>query len=251
MRDGGLAGLAVADDELALTAADRDQRVERLDAGLQRLVHALALHDAGRLDLQAARLGGVDRALAVDRLAERVHHAAEQRLAHRHRGDLPGALDGVALADVAEVAHDGDADVVLLEVEHEALHAVRELDQLAGEDALEAVDAGDAVAHGEHGSGLGDGDLLAVVLDLLADDSADFVGADFHGLVCRAGGASGTRAGGLSRAPAPGVNVARVSEPEGARGLYHRCATLATAEDTGSTRRAATRSVAVLAASTR
>ena len=52
-------------------------------------------------------------------------------------------------------------------------------------DALQAVDAGDAVAQAEHGAGLGNGDLLAVVLDLLADDSADLVGADFHGLVCR------------------------------------------------------------------
>jgi hypothetical protein len=31
-RDRGLAGLAVADDQLALAAADRDQRVDRLDA---------------------------------------------------------------------------------------------------------------------------------------------------------------------------------------------------------------------------
>ncbi len=37
-RDGGLAGLAVADDQLALAAADRDHRVDGLEAGLQRLV---------------------------------------------------------------------------------------------------------------------------------------------------------------------------------------------------------------------
>src|SRR3546814_4122553 len=48
-RDGGLAGLAVADDELALAAADRDQRVDRLEAGLHRLVHRLARDAARRL----------------------------------------------------------------------------------------------------------------------------------------------------------------------------------------------------------
>jgi hypothetical protein len=35
-----------------------------------------------------------DRALAVDRLAERVDDAAEQALADRHVDDLAGALDG-------------------------------------------------------------------------------------------------------------------------------------------------------------
>ncbi len=36
-RDGGLAGLAVADDQLALAAADGDERVDRLEAGLHGL----------------------------------------------------------------------------------------------------------------------------------------------------------------------------------------------------------------------
>src|SRR3546814_3363334 len=46
--DGGLAGLPVADDQLALAAADGGHGVDGLDAGLQRLVHRLALDDARR-----------------------------------------------------------------------------------------------------------------------------------------------------------------------------------------------------------
>src|SRR5215468_10661245 len=46
-RDRGLADAAVADDQLALAAADRDHRVDRLHAGLHRLVHDLARDDAG------------------------------------------------------------------------------------------------------------------------------------------------------------------------------------------------------------
>src|SRR3546814_18515689 len=41
----GLAGVAVADDQLALAAADGNERVERLEAGLHRLVHRLARDD--------------------------------------------------------------------------------------------------------------------------------------------------------------------------------------------------------------
>ena len=51
---GGLAGLAVADDQLALPAADRDHRVDRLDARLHRLLDRLAREDARRLHLDAA-----------------------------------------------------------------------------------------------------------------------------------------------------------------------------------------------------
>jgi hypothetical protein len=39
---GGLAGLAVADDQLALAAADRDHGVDGLEAGGHGLVHRLA-----------------------------------------------------------------------------------------------------------------------------------------------------------------------------------------------------------------
>ena len=47
-RDGRLAGLAVADDQFALPPADRDHRIDALDARRQRLFHRLAVGDARR-----------------------------------------------------------------------------------------------------------------------------------------------------------------------------------------------------------
>ena len=143
-------------------------------------MHRLAGDDAGRLDLDLAhRLGG-DRALAVDRLAERVDHAADELVADRDRGDLAGALDLVVLADLLVLAEERDADVVFFEVEDDALDVVRELEELTGHGAGEAVDARDAVADGEHGAGLDDRDLLIVLLDLLPDDLRDLFGFDVH-----------------------------------------------------------------------
>src|SRR4029079_18741403 len=52
--DRGLAGLAVADDQLTLAAADRGHRVDGLDAGLQAFANALPLHNAGGLHLEVA-----------------------------------------------------------------------------------------------------------------------------------------------------------------------------------------------------
>src|SRR6185369_8943512 len=82
--DGGLAGAAVADDQLALSAADRDHRVDGLDAGLQRLLHGLANDDARRLTLDLARVACLDLALAVDRAAERIHYSSDELGPDRH-----------------------------------------------------------------------------------------------------------------------------------------------------------------------
>src|SRR3954449_9630380 len=179
-RDRGLAGLTVADDELALAAADRDQGVDRLEAGRHRLVDRFARNDAGRLDVDAHALVGLDRALAVDRIAERVDHPAEQALADRYVDDRAGALDGLALLDLAVVAEDHDADIVDLEVQRHAADAVLELDHLARLHVVETVNAGGTVADGQHLSDFGDFSFLAEILDLVLEDRGNFRGADVH-----------------------------------------------------------------------
>ena len=122
-----------------------------------------------------------DRALAVDRLAEPVDHAAEQRLADRHVHDAAGARDGVAFADLLVVAEDDDADVVGFQVQHHAAQAgAGELHHLAGHDVLQAEDAGDAVADGQHLAGLGDVGLGVERGDLLLQDLRDLGWADLH-----------------------------------------------------------------------
>ena len=76
--------------------------------------------------LDRAGLGGVDRALAVERLAERVDHPADQRVADRHLDDAAGGLDLVALLELGVVAQDQGADRLLLQVEGHAHDAAAE-----------------------------------------------------------------------------------------------------------------------------
>ncbi len=167
-RDGGLAGLAVADEELALAAADGDHRVDGLDAGGHGLAYGLAVDDAGSEPLDGQELVGVDGALVVDGLAERVDDAADHGFADGHGHDLAGALDGVAFADLGVVAEEHGADLVFVEVHGEAGYAVGKLDELAGHDLVQAVDARDTVAEGDDGADLVDLDALLEVLNLLA-----------------------------------------------------------------------------------
>ena len=165
--DRRLAGLAVADDQLALAAADVRHRVDRLDPGLERLLHRLPLDDARRLELERPAFRRLDRALPVERVAERVDDAAEERLSDGHGGDLAAAADGLALLDVLPLAEERGADVVLLEVQGDADDAVLELEHLERERVLEAVHAGDPVADLEDGADLGQVGLDVVLLDPL------------------------------------------------------------------------------------
>jgi hypothetical protein len=119
-RDSGLAGLAVANDQLALTATDRHHGVDRLQTGLHRLRNRLTPDNARRNLFDLVGQLGVDRALAVDRLTERVDHAAEQFGTDRDFQNAAGRLDGVAFGDVLVFTENHGTDGVALEVQRHA-----------------------------------------------------------------------------------------------------------------------------------
>ena len=145
----------------------------------------------GALNSAGPGLGGVDVALAVERLAERVDDAAEQLVAHRHLEQAAGALDLVALLDLVPLAEQHGADVVGLEVEREAGHVVGQLEQLHGHGVVEPVDARDAVGDRQHRAHLGQvGAAVLEPLDALLEDAGDLVWLDLH-------------LGGLLRSPWP------------------------------------------------
>ena len=125
--DRGLAGLTVTDDQLTLTAANRDHGVDRLDTGLERHINGSTLDDARCGHFDRTALLGFDSALAVDRLAECVNNAAQHGFTDRDLYDSLGALYRVTLADVLIRAEDNRADQLFLQVLRHALHAAREL----------------------------------------------------------------------------------------------------------------------------
>ena len=90
-------------------------------------------------------------------LAERVDHAAEQRLADRDLQQLAGGADLVAFLDVGEVADDDGADFGFLEVERDADDAVGEFEHLVERGAGEAFDLGHAVGDFADGADVGSG----------------------------------------------------------------------------------------------
>src|SRR5450759_5768125 len=66
----GLAGAGIADDELTLAAADRNQSVHDLDAGVERTIQEIARYDCRRRRLQCAEPVRLWRRKAIKRLAQ-------------------------------------------------------------------------------------------------------------------------------------------------------------------------------------
>ncbi len=181
--DGGLTGLAVADDQLALAAADGNHRIHGQDAGLHGLVHRLAVHDAGSLELHGASALGLDGALAVDRHAQRVDNAAEHGAAGRNLHQAARRAHLVVLLDCGDVTQKHGAHLVLFEVLGHTVDdlagGAHELEQLACHGVLETVDARDAVADLDDGAHLAGLHARGQRVQLLAQGLVDRLCGDF------------------------------------------------------------------------
>ena len=151
----GLAGLAVAEDQFALAPTDRDHRVDDLESGLQWHVDWRAIHDGGGGPLDRPPVGGVDGPEPVERAAERVDDAPQQRRADRHVHHAAGAQHLVASLQVPVLAQQHHAEFMFVDVESDAGHAPRKGQLLVKTGTRQAADMGDAGGH------LGDGADLA------------------------------------------------------------------------------------------
>src|SRR5882724_1941738 len=127
--NGGLAGLAVADDQLALAAANRNHRINCFQPGEHRLANGLAIHHARGDAFERAELSaGIDRTASIERAAERIDHASDYFFADGHGHDSLGAADLVAFLYVLVVAEQHGADFIFFEVERDARDLVRQLE---------------------------------------------------------------------------------------------------------------------------
>ena len=166
-RDSRLACAAVADDEFALAAPDRDHGVNGLDARLQRLLHGLSHNDAGRRTLDLPLDRSDDWTESVDRVAECIHHAADQRWTDWHFEHAARAPDLISLFQLEVVAKDHRADVVLFEVQRLRDNDVSslagaDLEHLAGHGLRETVDACNTILHFEDSADLVNVDLVEI-----------------------------------------------------------------------------------------
>jgi hypothetical protein len=97
----------------------------------------------------------------VDRVAEHVDHASDERVANRHLHDAAGALYEIAFFDRLKLAKQHRADFVFFEVQRQTANVVRKLEQFAGHDFFKAMKFSDAVADLDDRSDFGDRDAVS------------------------------------------------------------------------------------------
>ena len=136
--NGGLAGLAVPENQLTLPAPHGNERIDDLETGLERNRDGRALHDrrGGTLDWKA-RFGDY-RTIAIQRPTQRVHDASEQGFAHGHIHNPAGTPDFIACMEEPVVPEQDDANLVRVHVERDSEHVVGEGHQLIVSHSREA-----------------------------------------------------------------------------------------------------------------
>jgi hypothetical protein len=107
--------------------------------------------------------------LGVKRLTQRVDHAADQGVANRDRGHATGASHLVTLVDFRVLAENRRADIVLLQIKHQAHNVTGKQNQLRHLDVLQTPDAGDAIADLQDGADGLHRELGVIFLKLFLD----------------------------------------------------------------------------------
>src|SRR5215470_925994 len=123
----------------------------------------------------------LDWSLAVDRLANRIHDTPHKGFANWNLCDAPRPFDGIAFLDPNIVTHQHSADVILFQIQGNAIEPARKFQHLAGHGAIETIDFGNPVADLNHRASFFDVDLFVEAFNLLFNDGTDFLCLNLHG----------------------------------------------------------------------
>jgi len=123
-----LAGAVVSNQQLALAAADRNQGVDDLAAGVERAVDEVTCNDGRRVAFNRSPPAAVRRGATVERRTQGVDDSAEQAVAGRHGENVAGLPCLATRHECRRGGQQNGADTVCGEVENQRLAAVRDPD---------------------------------------------------------------------------------------------------------------------------
>ena len=147
---------------------------------MERLLHGLPVHDARRQTLNGTGRFVEDGSFTINGLCKSIDNTTHKSLAHGHLHNASRAPDLIALANFCVFAEQHDADLRFFQVQRQTHDAMGKLEELAGHDLLETVDASDTITNGNHAASLADINARLVLFDLFSNNPADFVCFDLH-----------------------------------------------------------------------
>ena len=110
-------------------------------------MNTLTGNNTRRYHFNPAKVLGIDGTFTIQRFAHRGHNAAEDCLANRHLGNIPGPFDNVTFPNMDVFTHNRNTHIIFLEVQHQSQDTPRELNKLQSQYFLQAVNTGDAVSN--------------------------------------------------------------------------------------------------------
>jgi len=175
--DGGLTRLTVADNQLTLSATDRNHRIDGLQTRLQRFGYRLTEDNSRRLALQRhfAELAA-NLTASVQRHAQRVDDTSQHGFAHVDGSDMLGTLYNHPLLNLVGRTQEHGSHIVLLQIHHRSHDTVFKLQQLVGFRITQTVNTCHTIAHLKYGTYFVEFQRVVNPLQLLEQHLGNFAG---------------------------------------------------------------------------
>src|SRR5690606_4323135 len=125
-----LTRLTVADDQLTLTTADRNHRIDSLDTCLQRLSDGLTKDYPRSFAFDRHFVSfPYDWAFTVDRLSQRIHDTAQHTFTYLKGSNTVGTFNGITFFDFVRRSQKNDTAIVFFQVQYDTLYSICILNQ--------------------------------------------------------------------------------------------------------------------------
>src|SRR5690349_8743805 len=172
--------LTIANNQLALTASNGDHSIDGFNAGLDRCIHILTLHDARRNTLDRPKTGCGNGSLPVDGLAQRVDHPSDHGVPYRHGCNPPCPAYQHSFGDPPVVPHYDYTDAIFSKVERCSHHPVSKLNQFLCFYICEPVNTSDTITCLSYCTDVANIKLRLKSLDLSLQISRDLLNQVCH-----------------------------------------------------------------------
>ena len=145
--------LTVANEQLTLSATDRNHRIDSLQTRLQRLVNRLTEDHSRCLALQRHLIKlTADASFTVERFAQRVNNASQHAFTNHDRSNSAGTFHRKALLNLISRTEQHGTHVILFQVHHNGFNAVVELQKFVSLSVIQSVNTCHTVTHLQHGT---------------------------------------------------------------------------------------------------